>query len=472
MPVDTKHDLYSRVAGQWKVMRDCVAGEDAVKAAAEAYLPKPTGMRHDEYLAFKQRASFHDATARTVDGLVGAVFRKPPEIDAPSTAEVLVKSVDGAGLPIEVFAGHAVREVVTAGRYGVLADVPVGTGTPYLAGYAAEAIINWRVERLAGRRVLTLVVLAEDAARVKAEDEFEVAAVERLLVLQLVDGWYTVRRFEKVKDKFAEIDTPAMPLRRGARLDFIPFTFLGATGLAAEPERPPLLGLATSNLSHYQVTADLRHTLHLTSLPTPVVAGRMHGGDSGQSELKIGSGVAWLLEQGASWGMMEFTGAGAAAQDRMREAYKQEMAALGARLLEDQKAGVEAAETVSLRHRGENSVLASIAATASRGLSQALSWAAWWGGAQPDQATIALNSDFVERAMSPSEMVQLVAAWQNGGIGGEALYHNLREGERLPEGWTFDDFQRDLEEHGPAGALFGPEPEPEPDEAAMAGAME
>ena len=50
--------------------------------------------------------------------------------------------------------------------------------------------------------------------------------------------------------------------------------------------------------------------------------------------------------------------------------------------------------------------------------------------------------------------IELIAAWQQGGIGGEVLFHALKAGERIPEGWTFDDWRRDIDEHGPdAGFL-------------------
>ena len=126
------------------------------------------------------------------------------------------------------------------------------------------------------------------------------------------------------------------------------------------------------------------------------------------------------------------------------------MAVLGARLLEDQKPGVEAAETVSLRHRGENSLLASIADTVGRGLSKALSWRVWWAGGGEGEATVELNTDFLEASLSPDGLLKMVAAWQQGGIGGKVLHHNLRLGERLPEGMTFDDWQDDIEQNGAA----------------------
>ena len=58
----------------------------------------------------------------------------------------------------------------------------------YVVRYAAEQILNWRVERVNGRNVVTMVVLQENAevrsqnAEVEA-DEFEQETVEQIRVL-------------------------------------------------------------------------------------------------------------------------------------------------------------------------------------------------------------------------------------------------------------------------------------------------
>ena len=39
--VDNQHPLYARIAPEWKMIRDCVAGERAVKACGPLYLPHP-----------------------------------------------------------------------------------------------------------------------------------------------------------------------------------------------------------------------------------------------------------------------------------------------------------------------------------------------------------------------------------------------------------------------------------------------
>ena len=51
-------------------------GEDAVKAAGEKYLPRLDSQNEEEYSAYKARASFFGATARTLEEYLDLVFRR------------------------------------------------------------------------------------------------------------------------------------------------------------------------------------------------------------------------------------------------------------------------------------------------------------------------------------------------------------------------------------------------------------
>jgi hypothetical protein len=83
MPVDSTHSDYDANIAAWQRARDVFAGEDAVKAAAEKYLPRLDCQDDKEYLAYKNRASFFNASARTADGFVGLIFRRDPNFKLP-----------------------------------------------------------------------------------------------------------------------------------------------------------------------------------------------------------------------------------------------------------------------------------------------------------------------------------------------------------------------------------------------------
>ena len=83
MAVDTPHGEYLEFAGKWAKARDAAAGEEAVKARRDEYLPMLKGQNKDDYAAYLNRTLYSNATARTVDGLSGMIFRRAPVITRP-----------------------------------------------------------------------------------------------------------------------------------------------------------------------------------------------------------------------------------------------------------------------------------------------------------------------------------------------------------------------------------------------------
>ena len=147
-------------------------------------------------------------------------------------------------------------------------------------------------------------------------------------------------------------------------------------------ERPPLTDLITTNLDHYRLSADYKHGLHYTALPTAWVSGF-----SRSTELRIGSSTAWVAElPGAKAGFLEFTGQGLSTFHHALDRAERHMAVLGSRMLEDIKKVGETATAIELRQAGEHSVLSSIATSVSESLTQVLRWVYWWSSveATPD----------------------------------------------------------------------------------------
>ena len=115
----------ARWIGPARVM--CLSGEDAVKAAGEKYLPRLDSQTDDEFAAYRKRASFFNATARTADGYVGLMFRRPPFVKVPeSSAGVgraladFVNDADMFGTTLAAYAKNVVWEVMGVGRAGSL----------------------------------------------------------------------------------------------------------------------------------------------------------------------------------------------------------------------------------------------------------------------------------------------------------------------------------------------------------------
>jgi len=73
-------DEVAKMKIKWDLIKDCLIGQNAVKAGREKYLPKPNPTdtseenrkRYDQYV---ERAVFYNVTQRTHAGLVGQVFQ-------------------------------------------------------------------------------------------------------------------------------------------------------------------------------------------------------------------------------------------------------------------------------------------------------------------------------------------------------------------------------------------------------------
>ena len=472
MAVNATHPDYDSAAIEWSRARDVLSGEDAVKAAGEKYLPRLDSQTDDEFAAYRKRASFFNATARTAEGYVGLMFRRPPFVKVPEgTAGVgralaqFVNDADMLGTTLAAYAKDVVWEVMGVGRAGSLVDWEDQVEKRvYVSLYSAEQIINWHVERVNGRTVPTLIVLHETVTKPPGigSDDFVPESVEQVRVLRLVAGdaaagvtgkrdyhcevelWQPktgqkVRRGTKVEWQLVETK---VPLRLGKPLPLIPFVFHGPRHSRPEVDRLPLSDIISVNLDHYRLDADFKHGVHFTALPTAWVSGF-----DKTATLRIGSSAAWVAETpGATAGFLEFTGQGLTTFERAMDRDERLMAVLGSRLLEDQKKVGETAQAIELRQSGEHSVLSSVATSVSESLTQVLCWAYWWNSTEdvPDSITsgevlIQLNTDFSTKGMDSLELQAVVAAWQSGAISRDTMFELFRKGEILPDGRTNQD---------------------------------
>jgi hypothetical protein len=466
VPVNSTHPDYDETLPAWLRARDVIAGEDAVKAAGERYLSRLDSQNDEEYGAYKSRAAFFNATARTAEGYVGLIFRRPPFFKMPegsalgrSLAE-FKNDADMLGTPLLGYAKNVVSEVISVGRAGTLIDWESDVeNRVYASLYRAEDILNWRVERVNGRNIPTMVVLSEGTsvpANAEMDDPFMVAVHEQIRVLRLVptekggddqkrtyscvvEIWQHVQKEDGKDEKEWKLVDTRVPLRFGQPLPLLPFVFHGSAHSQPAVEKLPLADIITVNLDHYRLDGDYKHGVHFTALPTAWVSGFDKA-----SSLRIGASTAWVTETpGATAGFLEFTGQGLMTFERAMDRDERLMAVLGSRLLEPQKRVGETAEAIELRQGGESSILGNIAVNVSASLSQVLRWAYWWNSTEEspehvtdEQALVELNTDFSTKGLSAQEIQAVVAAWQAGAISRDTMTELFRRGEVLPEGRT------------------------------------
>src|SRR5678815_548891 len=432
MPVTTVHPHYTEYAPLWKKIRDVVAGEDTIKGFERAYLRQLSGQDHTDYLDYVDGARFFPATARTIQGFLGAAFRVPPVF--PSELEPWTADITLTGTPAETLLKKDVEDKFQTGRYGLRVDMELDGGRPYLAEYDAERIRYWREDLLDGRRQLIKLTL-EETEFTPGKDEFEVEKKNVYHVLDIdADGYCQFRIFRKLgntEEWIPELMPP--PTRMGERLRFIPFVF------TPELDKPPLLDLANVNLGHYKLTADYYDAIKFTSKPQPWIAAT----GIKDKTFRIGSRWAWALPLGAVVGYLEYSGNGISDIRQALIDDQERMARIGAAVIEEPKEGVEAYQTARINQASKSSLLASIVSQTELEMTKALRIMAWWGGLTNDleekDIVCTMNKDFVESRMLGQDLTAFVAAWQAHGISQQTLLYNIKRGDLLPPDKTVED---------------------------------
>lgn len=456
MPINTKHPSYTNNIDKWNKCRDTYAGEEAIKDKNETYLPLLSSMSSasdKKYIAYKNRAMFYAATARTVDGLVGMVLRKPIQDTIPDKYENYKIDITTTGISLENFVKQLLSEVTLTARAGILVDH--NGERSYTVLFPTENIINWRVDEETGKP--TMIVLLEYEEIIDPDDKFSIAVKEvyRELYIDEETGKYNVslwRKKDTQKDEYEEekLDTPTV---RGKTMDEIPFIFITPEGTDSDIQKPLLLDMINVNLSHYRTSADLEHGRHFTALPTPYVFGvrQVQDKEGNVTPINIGSETCIVSEEsGGSAGYMEFTGQGLSALERAMTEKSEYMAILGATMLQVQKKAAEAADTVRLNRSGDSSSMISVISSCESAMNQALQYMINWESiVNEGSVTVDINKDLLDSTIDPQTITALVSSWQGGAISHETLLHNFQKGEILPDDIDIEEELNRIDEEAP-----------------------
>lgn len=443
---NTKSVYYKAQQNKWAKIQTILDGEDAIKDAGELYLPKLSGQTPTEYSAYKDRGSFFNAYARTVEGLTGAIIRKEPTIETAKQVADLLPSITLSGESIQEVIKITTKNVNSFGYYGILVDMPpvaegqVATDAkPYFAMYDCTSILNFKAVQVGDENKLVMLALYEIVHKDNPENELEQIAVEQVRLLQIEDGYLVVRIYQKNaddkgNDSWSQTEDDLFPKIRGTRIDFIPFVFFGAVSNDPVPTNPPLMDLANLNIKHWQVSVDYYHGLHYCAMPTPWAAGFPQS-----SNLYVGALKAWVSEDpSASCGFLEFTGTGLGAIVTALDKLEHQMTVMGARMLEEQKKAAEAAETVVMRYSGDTATMSSVVTSVEQGMIKAIDLIGGWMGIEA-KTTVRMNRDFVASKLSAGDISALLGAYTSGAMSLDTFLYNLSVGEILPAGSTIED---------------------------------
>ena len=312
--VDRPSSAYLEMAEHWKLPRDLNGGTLAMRDAGETWLPKEPKEELIAYEARKGRSVLYGAYPDTLEKLVSKPFSKPITVKdgLPERLKAIEDNIDRNGNDLTKFSRELFKDAIDHGISHFIVDYPVqdvpprldvarATGiNPYFAHIPAESIIGWRSEKnKSGEEELTQVRIK--SSKYEPKGLYGEEPVEYVKVISR-EGWETHRKgkddneFVKVKEgpnKFPGNKIPLVTL------------YINQTGFMTGT--PPLENLAWLNLSHWQISSDIRNCLRWASV------GMWYGTGLTEDDLEKGytigpSKFLGSISENAKFGVIEAKG--------------------------------------------------------------------------------------------------------------------------------------------------------------------
>lgn len=416
MTVTTKHPDYTAIrAAEWQLTRDCLSGEGVVKSKGATYLPRPGAFNNDDvgaslWAAYQLRAQFPEILAPTVSALNGIAHAREVQIELPDALQYLWEDADGNGTPLEELHRSITRELLTVGRYGLLADIKEGDVDPVLVGYAGETIINW--DR--GFAVL------DESGNVR--DGFKWEAVERYRVLRVEDGRYVSETYNAKGEGLKVALTNALG---GKPVPEIPLAVANSLRLSFGLAPPPLIGVSRAAIAIYQLSADYRWQLYNTGVET-LVAKNCAAPDA------TGPGAIVEIQGGGEVDVdLFYVSPSCKGIEANRTAIEENRTAAvlaGAKLLEKSEAAQESGTARELRMKAETATLQTIVQSSCALLEKALRYCAVFKGLDPKTVIVTPPKELMVPAMSPADAATLFGLVVEGGLSFATYYEKLQAG--------------------------------------------
>ena len=448
---DTHHPLYDAMRLRWTVCRDVAGGTEVFRAKRDTYLPRFEGEESTDWAARVDMSFVFDALAQTVAALVGLAFRKDPVLgpDVPVQMKELWENLDGEGTHGALVAQQVLTDALLDGHAGLLVDYPAVPANlsaaqeqalgarPYLVPLTASQIINWRVEAVGSRRMLTLLVVEELAPQAVGAFGHQSLRRWRVFYQRWQDEARTLPFVEyEVYEQAAAVTGTGPRLVVGPAVlgnqSTIPFfPVYGGCKRDWMVSDPPLIGLAYSNINHAQVASDRRYSLHKCAIPVPVFVGRAPSATGGE-EIKMSSSSGIDVVIGGNAFYMEPAGAALGALREELLDIEKRMAGQGLSLLQRDQAAAETATAFALQRSREESRLATAVRSCQDALEGALGAMAAYLRLL-DGGSVEMSRDFTTLGISANEIATLSTLVERGQLPLSRLLGALAKGGVLPE---------------------------------------
>ena len=462
--VDYKREDYKKASKVWQVVEDATSEmlDDKLRTR---YLPQPNPDDRSKdnasrYKQYKQRAVWYGFTSRTLSGMLGAAFRKEPQLEVPAVLQYIDEDVDSAGVGIEQQAAASLSGVLKFGRHALFVDFPKTDGEvsratmeaqairPFIRSIDADDVINWRTEQVGGRTVLTLVVIEEEH---QVDDGFGLSCIPQMRVLRLTAGVYSVEIWQKQGGSDYQLVEMVVPQKaNGQTFSEILFYFIGSENNDSEIDPSPLYDMAQINVAHFRNSADYEDSCYIVGQPMAYMAGLdQNWVDMLEKKgLYLGSRAILPLPAGGSAGIMQ-PQPNTMPFEAMK--HKEEQAvALGARLVQPTLAAKTATQS-SGEQNVQHSVLSLCVKNVSEAYNMAINAMLEFAGAPGADFTFELNTEFVEMTLDAQMLTALIQAWQSGKFPEGDLWAQLKKYGIIDPQKTDEQIKGELESARPVG---------------------
>jgi len=458
MPVSMKHPQYELYRPVWDKTRDAVRGSVQIKEKKHVYLPVPDPETADErlgentlrYRQYIRRAVFANYTGRTKNALVGAAFRKAPVYELPEMLEYLIDDATGDGLGIEQLAKDELSNLLETGRSFLLVDFPQAEAgmsaediqrlaiRASIIPYTCEQVVNWRTDVVGGRKLVTMIVLAENYKT--GDDEFGHDSEVQYRVLRLRQDGYTQQVYRE-DEPFTEEIYPRKA--DGSSWDVIPAVFVGSKNNDSTVDDAPLADIADVNIAHYRNSADYEESCFITGQPTLFLTHSLNMEEFFEYNpegIKLGSRAGHVLGESGNATLLQ-PNANQLVLEAMR-AKEGQMVALGARIITDRGSN-ETAEGARIRFASENSVLGDIVGNLSAALQQCVEWCGEFMGTGDDVA-FEINREFYDKSVDPQLIMSMVTLMDRQIISDQDIFNRLKSAGIIDGARTLDQVREEM----------------------------
>lgn len=438
----------------------------------------------NSYNSYRRRGIFYNATARTQDAMTGFITGTEPKIDFINDEDDKIDGSNDSFMledlneylckeSLNDIVGKMAKKTLTAGYLGMLVDTKPADETgksdkPYVAFYDARDIVNWQYQDGDANKGFSMVILREhltikesNLARKKIT-QFRLLSTNMSDLIMILDcnkeindaeptfdevyegyGYLLGEPFngddtyyqavftleeDNKKDPYASFSYLVVPKRGDEFFKEIPFYVCSYGNENLDDyETPPLLALANLNLAHYRNSVDYENALHITALPTPY----MIGVPKQTEDMFLGTDRFINIPQAdAKIGYLEFGGQGLNTIKDAMASKKEEMAIMGARMLEVPKRTAESGEAMKVNRAGENSIIATLCSNIFSSLSDAINFAIYWDNYSFDEdkkvIDIVKGQMLPDQPANPQMLTSLMQLYQGELISYDTFFENLK----------------------------------------------